>query len=151
MSVFDPYSQKQQPAMPGLNTGSQTQVSTMVPVDIDGIRTNRYRSGALSALAPFLGYCSVVLAAAMGLAGLAGRALCLEGRLDAAVCEAEPSQLVLLPAAVLFFGLVFATIGGSLAKKRRASGSLVALVLGVAALVLATQWFSTTLLGLPFP
>lgn len=151
MSIYDPYSQKQQPAIPGLNTGSETQVSTMSPVDTDGIRANQYRSGALSALAPFLGYCSLVLAVAMGLAAAAGRALCLEGRLDAAVCQAEPSQLVLVPIAVLFFGLVFAAIGGSFAKRRRAFGSLIALVGGFAILVFTTQWFSNTLLGLPFP
>lgn len=150
MSIFDPYDQKQ-PQVYGLNTGSQTQVSTLAPVDTDGIRTNRYRSGALSALAPFLGYLSIVLAVVMGLAGAAGRTLCLEGRLDANVCQVEPNQLVLVPLAVLFFGLVLATIGGSLAKNRRAAGSLVALLLGFALLAFATQWFGDELLGLPFP
>ncbi|WP_420113742.1 hypothetical protein [Pseudactinotalea sp.] len=151
MSVFDPYGSNQPEQHPGLNIGSQTQVSTMSAVDTDGIRTNQYRSGALSALAPFLGYCSVVLAVAMGLAGGAGRAMCLDGRLDAAVCGAEPAHLVLLPLAVLFFGLVLATIGGSLAKKHRAASSFVALVIGFAALWFAVQWFSNDLLGLPFP
>lgn len=151
MSVYDPYGSNQPEQHPGLNIGTQTQVSTMTDVDTDGIRANQYRSGALSALAPFLGYCSVVLAVAMGLAAGAGRALCLDGRLDATVCEAEPTQLVLVPLAVLFFGLVLATIGGSLAKKHRAAGSLVALVAGYGGLWFATQWFSNNLLGLPFP
>ncbi|WP_156250044.1 hypothetical protein [Pseudactinotalea terrae] len=150
MSIFDPYNQKQ-PEVHGLNTGSQTQVSTLAPVETDGIRTNQYRSGALGALAPFLGYLSLLLSVAMGLAAAAGRMLCLEGRLDANVCEVEPSQLVLVPLAVLFFGLVLAGIGGSLAKNRRAAGSLVVLLLGYALLALATQWFGNELLGLPFP
>lgn len=150
MSVFDPYSQKQ-PTVPGLNTGSQTQVSTLTPVDTDGMRASRYRSGALSALAPFLGYMSLLLSAAMGLAGAAGRALCLDGRLDATVCEVQLSQLVLVPLAVLFFGLVLAAIGGSLAKNRRALGSLVVLLLGFGMLAFATQWFGNDVLGLPFP
>jgi hypothetical protein len=151
MTIFDPYSSQQPGQHPGLNVGSTTQVSTMSPVETDGIRPNRYRSGALSALAPFLGYLSLVLAVAMGLAGLAGRALCLEGRLDATVCEADPSRLVLVPLGVLFFGLVLAAIGGSLAKNRRAAGSLVALAAGFALLAFATQWFGNDVLGLPFP
>lgn len=150
MSIFDPYSSAGQ-QHPGLNVGGTTQVSTLAPVATHGIRANRYRSGALSALAPFLGYLSVVLAIAMAGAGVAGHALCLEDRIDAAVCQAPTSQLALVPLAVLFFGLVFATIGGSLAKKRRAAASLIALVAGFAAIAFATQWFSGQLLGLPFP
>lgn len=151
MTIFDPYGSDRPDQHPGLNVGSQTQVSTMSDVATGAIHGGRYRSGALSALAPFLGYASMVLAVAMGLAAAAGRALCLDGRLDAAVCGTEPSQLVLVPVGVLFFGLVFATIGGSLAKKRRAAGSLAVLLAGYGILVLATQWFGNDLLGLPFP
>lgn len=151
MSVFDPYGGNQPEQHPGLNVGSQTQVSTMSQVDTDGIPASRYRSGALSALAPFLGYSSLVLGVAMGLAAGAARSLCLDGRLDAAACQAETSQLVLVPLAVVFFGLVLAAIGGSLAKKRRAAGSLAVLLIGFVGLWFAIQWFSNDLLGLPFP
>lgn len=150
MTIFDPYD-RGQPATPGLNTGSVHQVSTLTPVATDGIRANRYRSGALSALAPFLGWVSIILAVAMGFAAVAATILCSDYGLTAPACTAEPVQLALAPLAVLVFGLALASIGGSLAKRRRAAGSLVVLAGGFILLAVATQWFSTSVLGLPFP
>lgn len=150
MTIFDPYDNAQ-PTHPGLNTGGQMQVSTLGPVATDGPPSGRYRSGALSALAPFLGWVSILLSAWMGLGAFTARMLCLDGRLDAAACTAEPTQLVLAPVAVLVFGLVLAAIAGSLAKRRRAFGSIAVLAGAAIGLIAVIQWFSGTLLGLPFP
>lgn len=150
MTVFDPYG-RNQPAVPGLNTGSTTQVSTLGPVPTGGHQPNRYRSGALSALAPFVGYLTLILTAAMGMAAAGARLLCLEGRLDATACTVEPVQLALAPLAVLVLGLVLAAIGGSLAKRRRAMPSLIVLVGALLALAGLLSWFSASVLGLPFP
>jgi len=150
VTIFDPYTSNQ-PTHPGLNTGGPTDVSTMAPVPTDGPAPGHYRSGLLSALAPFLGWVSVVLATAMGLAAGVARLMCGEGRLDAPACTTEPAQLVLAPAAVLLVGVVLAAIAGSLAKRRRALGSVVALAIGVAVVYLVLDWFRGTLLGLPFP
>lgn len=152
MSVFDPYSKSQPITVPGLNTGSATQISTLGPIDTDGLRTNQYRSGLLSALAPFLGWLSIIAAATMGFASGLARLLCENGRLDdVAACTGDPAPLVLVPAAVLLVGLVLAAIGGSLAKRRRAFPSLVVLLAGYLALAGVVTWFGDGVLGLPFP
>lgn len=152
MSVFDPYNKSQPIAVPGLNTGSATQISTLGPIDTDGMRTDQYRSGALSALAPFLGWLSIITAATMGAASGLARLLCENGRLDGvAACTAEPGPLFLLPVAVLVLGLLLATIGGSLTKRRRAFPALVVLLAGYLALAGVVTWFGDGVLGLPFP
>lgn len=149
MSVFDPYA-RNQPPTPGLNTGSATQVSTLTPVETGPRNANRYRSGALGALAPFLGWCSVLLAVAMGFAALTATIMCQEYAMSVAVCSPDRSELVLVPIGVLVAGLVLAAIGGSLAKRRRAAPSLAVLVAGFVLLVVVAQWFSSSVLGLPF-
>lgn len=150
MTIFDPYA-RNQPTVPGLNTGSAMQVSTMSPVDTTGPPANQYRSGALSALAPFLGWCSVLLAVAMGFAALSAALLCQEYGMTGAMCAPDAPQLVLVPVGVLVLGVVLASIGGSLAKRRKAAASLAVLVAGFVVLFAITPWFSSSVLGLPFP
>ena len=149
MTIFDPYSHNQ-PTYPGLNTGSATQVSTLGSVDTRGPQRSRYRSGALLALAPFLGWCSVLLAAVLGLAGFTATLLCTDYGLSAPACTAAPATLAVVPAVVLVVGLVLAAIGGSLAKRLRPAASLGVLVAGILMLIAVTQWFSGSVLGLPF-
>ena len=149
MTIFDPYA-RNQPTYPGLNTGSATQVSTLAPVDTSGPQRSRYRSGALLALAPFLGCLSVLLGAVLGFAAFSATLLCTDYGLSAPACTARPATLAAVPAAVAVLGLVLAAIGGSLAKRLRPAASLVVLVAGFLALIAVTQWFSDSVLGLPF-
>jgi ABC-type branched-subunit amino acid transport system permease subunit len=148
MSIFDPYD-RSQPVTPGLNTGSQTQVSTLDAVPTGELRAGRYRSGALSALAPMLGYLTLLVSLLAGTGSLAAAELCRRDRLSAPACDAEPTQLVLVPLAMLVVGLVAATIGGSLTKRRKAASALVVLAGGALAVWSLVSWFTGSVLGLP--
>lgn len=150
MTIFDPYARNQQ-TVPGLNTGSAMQVSTMTPINTEGPKTNQYRSGALGALAPFLGWCSILLGLAMGFAALSATLLCQDYGMTGAACTADQGPLVVVPIVVPIAGIVLASIGGSLAKRRKAAPSLVVLLAGFLALWAVTQWFSSSVLYLPFP
>lgn len=141
MTVFDPYDSRQQPPP------TTTRVSTMSQVPL-GDGSVRRRSGLLSALAVFLGWGSLGVAVVLAFAGLAARALCVEGRLTGQACEVGTQALWLVPAGVAVLGVVLSWIGGSLARRRRSAAGLAMLLVVVAVIALAVSWFTTTT-GLP--
>ncbi|MFV0252235.1 MAG: hypothetical protein ACK5H2_02750 [Beutenbergiaceae bacterium] len=159
MTIFDPYDTSQQ-AQPGLNAGSVPDVSTLgqygpqaQPGQIQGPdrpgRVSGYRSGAVSALATFLGLSALLLPLAMlGLIAL-WDGMCSQGTLPAATCfDARIDETLPIPAAVLILGLVLAAISGRLGKRGRPVAGLVTALFGLILLGGALARFAEQI-GLP--
>ncbi|MFV0426084.1 MAG: hypothetical protein ACK5KU_03490 [Beutenbergiaceae bacterium] len=145
MRIFDPYD-KTESAMPGLNTGSAPDVSTLSSSPASEAKVN-YRSGGLAGVATAFGLTCLLLGFSMFWLAVTWDGLCRQGDLSATVCASSQSAILTLIGLVPSLGWLMAAIIGSLAKRRKNGAALIGLLLGLGLATFALTQF-TAMIGL---